>query len=234
MLTRISPKPLVGAAVAVLVLTAGILLSSRQGQAKNDNNGSQDEKLMIQTGLEFASDAGIQLDMTDKDPNMVGLGSYIVNVSGDCNGCHTANPATEYTATGNPYLLHPVYNGTKQINAETYLGGGSSFGMFGDVEIISRNLTPDAAGRPEGHTLAEFKQILTTGIDMDHAHPSCSATITTNCMPFPFNGDLLQVMPWPNLQNLTDRQITAVYTFLTAIPCLQGYDPDEPGRCGGN
>jgi hypothetical protein len=36
-----------------------------------------------------------------------------------------------------------------------------------------------------------------TGVDMDHVHPNCPATVTSNCFPtlLPFNGDLLQVMP---------------------------------------
>ena len=83
---------------------------------------------MIQIGLAFASSAGIQLNMNHKDRDMVGLGSYLVNVAGDCNGCHTHNPANEYTTGGNPYLLRPVFNGTKKIDSATYLGGGSVFG----------------------------------------------------------------------------------------------------------
>ena len=63
---------------------------------------------------------------------------------------------------------------------------------------------------------------------MDHAHPSCSGTQdrTATACHCPFNGALLQVMPWPNFQNLTDRQLEAIYTFLSAIPCLEG-DPGE-------
>jgi len=32
-----------------------------------------------------------------------------------------------------------------------------------------------------------------------------------------FNGDLLQIMPWPGFQNFTDHDILALYTYLTAI-----------------
>jgi hypothetical protein len=228
----------VGAAFAASVII-GMSLISPAGHAANDNNGAQDEKQMIQTGLNVASSTGIVLNMSRKDPDMVGLGSYLVNVSGDCNGCHTADPSTEYAPGGNPYLLRgpnpPFFSGRKQINPKTYLGGGSFFAKLGKgdaANIISRNITPDKTGLAEGgHTLTDFLQIMRTGVDLDHAHPSCSATITDNCLDFPFNGDLLQVMPWPAFQDMTDRQLTAIYTFLSAIPCLEG-GPGEPAhRC---
>jgi hypothetical protein len=40
------------------------------------------------------------------------------------------------------------------------------------LHIISRNLTPDASGKPEGHTLGEFLTIMRTGVDMDQRHPN--------------------------------------------------------------
>ena len=231
-------KALTAGAVFSAVVVAGLLFGSKPGLADNDNNGSQDEKQMVQIGLTFASSAGIQLNMNHKDRDMVGLGSYLVNVAGDCNGCHTNNPATEYTPTGNPYLLSPVFNGTKKINPATYLGGGSVFGPLPGVDaahpvpIISRNLTPDKTGRPEGgNTLSDFKLIMRTGKDLDHAHPSCTGSGPANCLGFPFNGELLQVMPWPNFQNLTDRQLEAIYTFLSAIPCLEGGPGGPANRC---
>ena len=237
MLMRKRSTLTVAAAFAALVV-AGMLIDSKPGQAFNDNNGAQDEKLMIRTGLEVAASSGIQLNMANKDPDMVGLGSYLVNVAGDCNGCHTNNPATEYLASGNPYLRKPPqgpFLGTKKVNPATYLGGGSDFGVFpspgGAVHIISRNLTPDKTGRPEGgNTLAEFIQIMRTGIDLDHAHPNCP-TNAPQCLLPPFNGDLLQVMPWPNFQNFTDLQLTAIYTYLSAIPCLEGGPGEPPNRC---
>jgi hypothetical protein len=231
-------KTLTAAAVFAALVIAGTLIDSKSGQAFNDNNGAQDEKLMIRTGLEVAASSGIQLNMANKDPDMVGLGSYLVNVAGDCNGCHTNNPSTEYLPSGNPYLRKPPegpFLGTKLVNPATYLGGGSDFGVFpspgGAVHIISRNLTPDKSGRAEGgNTLAEFIQIIRTGIDLDHAHPNCP-TNTPQCLLPPFNGDLLQVMPWPNFRNMSDLQLTAIYTYLSAIPCLEGGPGEPPNRC---
>src|ERR1700676_4452478 len=73
------------------------------GQASNDNNGAQDEKQMIQTGYTVAASTGIHLTITNQDPDLVGLGSYIVNVTSDCNLCHSpAFIQTSFSATGNP------------------------------------------------------------------------------------------------------------------------------------
>ncbi len=226
-------KPLAGAVFAALVATG--LLIGASSEAGNDNNGSQDEKQMIRIGHQVAP---VPLNMTHKDPDMVGLGSYLVNVVADCNGCHTQDPSTQYLPSGNPYLRSPPngpFLGTKLVNPATYLGGGSDFGPFpspgGVVHIISRNLTPDKSGRPEGgHTLHEFIQIMRTGVDLDHAHPNCP-TNTPQCLDRPFNGDLLQVMPWPAFQSMTDRQLEAIYTYLSAVPCLEGGPGEPANRC---
>ena len=89
-------KHVTAAAVFAGVVVAGMLVVSKSGQAANDNNGAQDEKQMIQIGLSAASSEGITLSMSGKDQDMVGLGSYLVNVSGDCNGCHSAGPSTAF------------------------------------------------------------------------------------------------------------------------------------------
>lgn len=226
------------AAFVVLVLI-GTLIGYRSGRADNDNNGSQDEMLMIQTGLSVAASTGIQLNMSNKDPNMVGLGSYLVNVTSDCNLCHSpAFITSSFSPGGNPYNLPgptpPYFSGKKQVDATVYLGGNQFLGTLGpgpNGQIISRNLTPDKTGQPEGHSLSDFILIMKTGVDLDHVHPSCSASITNNCLAPPINGALLQVMPWSAFQDMTDRQLTAIYTYLSAIPCLEG-GPGEPSpRC---
>jgi hypothetical protein len=52
-----------------------------------------------------------------------------------------------------------------------------------------------------------------TGHDPDGLHPN---------LPPPFRGDLLQIMPWPAYQNMTDRDLRAIYEYLRAIPCVPG------------
>jgi hypothetical protein len=233
-------KSFTAAAVFAAVVLAGILMVSKSGQAANDNNGAQDEKQMIQIGLAVAASNGITLNMNHKDQDMVGLGSYLVNVIGDCNGCHSAGPPTEFATGGNPYLLRgasPLFSGIKKNNAKTYLGGGRDFGAFPNptalLHIISRNLTPDSTGRAEGgHTLSEFMLIMRTGIDLDKAHLNCApGTNTATCLLPPNDGTLLQVMRWPSFQDMTDLQLTAMYDYLSAVPCLEGGPGEPANRC---
>jgi hypothetical protein len=66
---------------------------------------------------------------------------------------------------------------------------------------------------------------------MDHVHPTCTGAPNANCIPPPFNGALLQIMPWPNFQDLTDHDISAMYEYLGAIPCVEGGPGEPPNRC---
>jgi hypothetical protein len=207
-----------------------------------------DEATLIRIGFQIAP---VPLKLAGKDPGLVGYGSFLVNAVGDCNGCHTGGgpPNFNYAAGGNPYFGQPA-----KVDPTTYLEGGTDFGPalppgfydpgFGGYlgpDIISRNLTPDRTGRAEGgRTLSEFKQIMRTGIDLDKIHPTCTDISPTptpaNCIPPPVDGSLLQVMPWPTFHNMTDHQLTAIYEYLSAIPCLES-SPDPSNvlhnDCGG-
>jgi hypothetical protein len=93
---------------------------------------------------------------------------------------------------GNPFAGQP-----KQINTLCYLNGGQSFGPF-----FSRNITPDASGKPAGLTLAQFVQVIRTGNDPEQP------------------GSLLQVMPWPAFKDMSDSDLKAIYDYLSSIPSL--------------
>jgi len=204
--------------VCAVVILAGMMTNSKRVSAHDDDRIDESK---IQQGFEIAP---VPLNLKGKNRALVGLGSYIVNAVGDCNGCHSAGPATELVPSGNPYLLSPPFTGKKEVNGRTYLGGGRDFGPYFSLpHLYSRNLTPDKTGMPAGgHTYQEFVEILRHGTDFDHVHPNCSATITTNCLNPPVNGDLLQVMRWPFFQDMTDRDIRAIYEYLSAIPCNPG------------
>jgi len=99
---------------------------------------------------------------------------------------------------------NPFQGGDGAINAATYLAGGVPFGP-----IISANITPDSSGKPAGLDFDEYLQLIRTGHDPDDPD------------------EILQVMPWPIFRNMTDHDILAIYTYLTAIPHA------EPGSCSG-
>ena len=136
--------------------------------------------------------APVPLNLSGKNFALVGLGSYLVNATGGCNDCHTNPPFAE---GGDPFLGQP-----KQINAENYLAGGTAFGPF-----VSRNITPnETTGLPANLTLQQFLLTMRTGIDLKNRHPEISP--------------LLQVMPWPVFQDMTNRDLRAIYEYLSAIP----------------
>jgi hypothetical protein len=210
---------IVGMAIAVtLIILAGVSLNTSRVRAENDDGNSDESK--IKTGFDIAP---VKLNLHGKNRALVGLGSYIVNAVGDCNGCHSAGPATEFLAGGNPYLgQHP-----KKIDTSHYLGGGRDFGPFGPggalTHLYSRNLTPDKTGKPLGGAeFSEFLEIMRTGKDFDHIHPNCVGAPNGTCLPGPFDGSLLQVMRWPFFADMTDRDLRAIYEYLSAIPCIAG------------
>ena len=52
--------------------------------------------MQAKTDARTLSSGGSGINLTGKNRALVGLGSYLVNAVGDCNGCH-AGPAGEYT-----------------------------------------------------------------------------------------------------------------------------------------
>lgn len=210
----------IGGALAVLALVAAAIASStRVARAFGDDDDNDRNESKVHKGFQIAP---VHLNLAGKDHDLVGLGSYIVNAQADCNGCHSAGPQTEYLPGHNPFLGQPA-----KINPATYLGGGRDFGPFpfpnSPLHIVSRNLTPDKTGRPEGgRTFNEFLHILRTGDDLDDLHPNCTGAPNANCLQPPFKGDLLQIMPWPVFKNMTEHDIRAIYEYLSAIPCIEG------------
>src|SRR5436305_14247554 len=97
-------KPLVPAVgtltglAAVLLVT--VLVNSPLLRAGDDDRSSSDEA-RIEQGLEIAP---VPLTYAKHDRRLVGLGSYIVNAVSECNGCHSAGPATQYATGHNPYF----------------------------------------------------------------------------------------------------------------------------------
>jgi hypothetical protein len=194
-------RPIPYCAVLVLVAATGSYFASagHAGDAartpvrvagSGGGGGDPNEADRVAIGFDIAP---VPLDLTGRDPRLVGLGSYMINAMGACNDCHT-NPG--YAPGGNPFNGEP-----EQVNAANYLAGGRAFGPF-----LSRNLTPQDNGLPAGRTFDEFEQAMRHGIDFE-----CAPDDPPPC-------PLLQVMPWPYYGDLTDDELHAIYEFLSAIP----------------
>ena len=135
----------------------------------------------------------VQLTFGTRDPLLVGLGSYLVNQVASCNDCHTT---PSFAPGHDPFLGQP-----KQINASVYLAGGHSYPADDGETVFPPNITPDSTGMPGGLTYTQFVLAMRYGQD-------------------PAANRLLQVMPWPTYQDLTHRDLRAIYEYLSSIPSL--------------
>jgi hypothetical protein len=108
-------------------------------------------------------------------------------------GCVDCHTSPTYVDGGDPYQGQP-----KTINKAGYLAGGKAFGA-----VKSANLTPDPASPlTEEQRYADFVRKMRTGIKA------------------PGNA-YLQVMPWPVYQDMTDRDLQAIFEYLQAIPYVK-------------
>lgn len=168
-------------AVSLVVggLAGAILLALQAASVAGDSISLE----RVEKGLEIAP---VPLNLTGKDRALVGLGSYIVNAQSGCSDCHTCPSSSSTTAS--------LSGGLSLVNTNNYLAGGRHIGS-----AISKNITPDASGRPAGYSLEEFKEVLRKGRS-------------------PRTGLELEVMPWPMYHNMNDLDIKAIYEYLRAIP----------------
>ena len=188
------PNVVVGIVASVFVLSLGMAILGAADSPSRDDE-SDDAASRIQAGFNYASAQGITLNLKGKNRALVGLGSYLVNAAGGCNDCHTAPPFTV-----DPYAF---LGAPKQININCYLAGGTPFGPPANPATpVSRDITPWEDGKPAGLTFNQFRHVMRTGEDPDNP------------------GHVLEVMPWPVYQSLIDRDLRAIYEYLTAIPAI--------------
>ena len=193
--TLISGVAFVGLFFAVTVTGNAPARGDDSDRGRHDRE--DEDQLEVQIGFDISPIPLSSLDLKGKDPELVGLGSYIVNAQASCNDCHTC---PSYATGHNPY---PPVLGDGKFNSVNYMAGGVPFGP-----VISRNITPDATGKPAGLNLQQFETAIRTGHD-------------------PLSGDILEVMPWPVLRFMTGRDLDAIYSYLSAIPSA------TPGSCTG-
>jgi hypothetical protein len=175
----------------VITATATALLVAFCFTFASAKGDDEDDHSRIQAGLAFVRDQGIPLNGRRANRGSIALGSYLVNAVGGCNDCHTTPP---YTPGGDPYA---ALGAPKQVNVSCYLAGGMEFGPF-----VSRDITPWENGKPAGLTFRQFEHVMRTGEDPDNP------------------GHVLQVMPWPVYQSMTDHDLRAIYDYLSAIPAI--------------
>lgn len=212
---RIMDQEVSAKTTAVAILFAALLTTTSTAGAQAISASQVTE------GFRISPIPKKQLNLKGKNQDMVGLGSYLVNAAGDCSGCHsfpeflpTGDTAGSNPAAGDPFDGTPSDQSGSTVlsanyNASHYLAGGQCFGPF-----MARNITPDpTSGLPEDLTQAEFIKALRTGADVtcskDPSNPICAIE-----PPIP----VLQVMPWPTYHNLTDRDLKAIYSYLSALP----------------
>jgi hypothetical protein len=181
---------LASAAGVALFATVTVISNSPLKGGDNGRTSGKSEAEEVQIGFSISP---VKLNLQDKDPNLVGLGSYIVNAQAGCNDCHSC---PSYAPGHNPFPPPFGVSGDGQINSANYLAGGIAFGP-----VVSANLTPDSTGKPHGLTFEQFEIALRTGHD-----------------PLDPKFGLLAVMPWPYFRNMTNRDLEAIYAFLRAIP----------------
>ncbi|MBV8970245.1 MAG: cytochrome C [Verrucomicrobia bacterium] len=195
-------RTLISSATAAVLFTAVTVISN--SPLKGDDNDRKRDELEREVEIGFRI-SPVKLNLKDKDPERVGLGSYIVNAQAGCNDCHTC---PSYAPKHNPFPPPFGVSGDGQINGENYLAGGIAFGPPPPVGVVSANLTPDSTGKPRGLTLEQFEIALRTGHD-----------------PLDPKFGLLAVMPWPYFRHMTNQDLEAIYAFLRAIPSA------TPGSC---
>jgi hypothetical protein len=172
------------------------------------NTFANDRDTRTEIGFAIAEQQGITLD---HDNPAQGLGSYLVNSAG-CNDCHTW---PNYAPGGDPYSRQP-----KQVPLANYLAGGRLFALPTE-NVCSRNLTPSPDnGYPAGLSHADFLYVIKTGCDPQDDN-----------FRDPQTCGLLLVMPWPNYQDMKRQEISAMYSYLSALPHATTISPIAPGGC---
>jgi hypothetical protein len=173
---------------------SGASATETQGEAAEtqtvDPNVNSSDYLRSLIGLRLAP---VQLTFGNRKHLLVGLGSYLVNQVASCNDCHTT---PSFAPGHDPFLAQP-----KQINANVYLAGGHSYPADDGETVFPPNITPDSTGKPGGLTYNQFVLAMRYGQD-------------------PAAKRLLQVMPWPSYQDLSHRDLRAIYEYLSSIPSL--------------
>ncbi len=249
---------LVAALGTALILLTATSIASLADDPKRDEIGDS----IVEQGFAASPIPEDKLNLFGTDRALVGRGSYLVNAAADCNGCHSfprflrpggTVPGTNGNLTGNlsrqgsnpkygdTYLDAPPQSLDGQLkanhNVAHFLAGGRCFGAF-----MARNLTPDASHRPRGLTEAEFIQVMRTGADVSCNKPrppiydgqsdQVCKLVDPPGANVTYNPKVLQTMSWPTYHSMTDRDLRAIYAYLSALPTTTACNTAADGCAG--
>lgn len=144
-------------------------------------------------------------------------GKYLVTI-GHCNDCHTPwivgekgpEPDMSRMLSGHPEgLVMPEPPKLPASSPWVWLGAGTNTAFAGPWGIsYAFNLTPDQNTGIGIWTEEIFVKALRTGRHMGQARP------------------ILPPMPWPNVAQMTDADLKAVYAYLRSIPPIKNRVPE--------
>ena len=115
-----------GTVAAIVAALAVTLAHSSKGKAASGGDHTESK---VQSGFAIAP---VDLNLAGKNRAQVGLGSYLANAVGDCNGCHhatTLSDSSPYTPEGDPFRGHP-----NQVEQAGYLAEAEGFNDNGRAE----------------------------------------------------------------------------------------------------
>ena len=168
--------------------------------------------LVLATAVLLAPASGLA---QDADQVQVERGAYIVATSG-CHDCHT--PFVMGEAGPAPDMSRALSGHPQDFVVEAPAVLEEPWGMAGTLTntawsgpwgvSFAANLTPHPSGILEEYTEEQFIQAMRTGRHLGQGRP------------------ILPPMPWPNVGQMTDDDLNAVFAYLQSIPPIENEVPD--------
>src|ERR1017187_69183 len=115
------PRLFAKALSAIVVLVASVLTRMLTSSSRANADSSLSEASEIQIGFAVAP---VPLNLHGKYHDLVGLGSYLVNVGSDCNSCH--NSGGPRTSTSFRALTRTSASRRSSIRPSTWVAAQSS------------------------------------------------------------------------------------------------------------
>jgi hypothetical protein len=153
---------------------------------------------------------------TAGSPAQVERGRYLATIAG-CNDCHTPfkmgpkgpEPDMSRMLTGHPEGLVMPPPPTLPPGPWVWIGSGTNTAFAGPWGVsYAANLTPDQNTGMGIWTEDMFIKAMRTGRHFGQSRP------------------ILPPMPWPNVAQMTDQDLKAVYAFLRSLPPVKNRVPE--------